>query len=72
MSTDLTFCEALSDPLIALLREADGIESAAYTALMKKVAHQQYGRQVDCPREELAGHVFRKPGSAGAENCSAG
>lgn len=68
MTTDLTVSEAVSDPLIALLRRADGVENAAFAALLREAARLQLDRRIDTLREKRASHFYKRLAATGEEN----
>ncbi|MGW9233017.1 hypothetical protein ACWGPT_19345 [Pseudorhizobium sp. NPDC055634] len=64
MKTDLTMTEALSDPLIGLMLEADGMDKAEFAALLDKVAREQLNRTMSTLQERQANVFYSRLAAA--------
>ncbi len=60
MATDLTVAEVLSDPLIGLMLEADGMDKAAFADLLDRVAREQLHQKMSKLQERRADMFYTR------------
>jgi hypothetical protein len=57
---DLTLTEAMTDPLIGLVLEADGIDKASFADCLEQARQRFINQGVERLREERAIHFYRR------------
>lgn len=72
MKHDLSISEAVSDPLIALMLRADGMEPNAFAEMLSQAARQQLDQKLSLLREERATRFYQVVYAAetAGTNCS--
>ncbi|MBU1313314.1 MAG: hypothetical protein KJ947_07210 [Alphaproteobacteria bacterium] len=59
MEHDLSISEAVSDPLIALMLRADGMEPNAFAEMLSRAAREQLEQKISRLREERATRFYQ-------------
>lgn len=67
MATDLTVTEVLSDPLIGLMLEADGMDKATFADLLDRVAREQLHQKMSSLQQRRADMFYTRLAASEAQ-----